>query len=199
MTRQLGSVLWIGNAMLRGAVHPRFPDYKIFENGIVIRTRKARQFEPGHILRGRILVSGYRQFKLRDWRGKIVFIRGGRLLLEALVGPASTKPHQAAHLDGNRSNDRLSNLQWKTPKENSADKLIHGTHGRGSNSGMARLDDKKVAAIREQFTSRKGDIKRLAKQYGVGRTTIGNVVYGRTWQSPDFVPPPTILKRGVAA
>lgn len=48
------------------------------------------------------------------------------LVLEAFVGP---KPDgkECAHFDGNNRNNRLGNLRWATPKENSDDKTRHGT------------------------------------------------------------------------
>jgi hypothetical protein len=51
----------------------------------------------------------------------------GSLILEAHAGPAPTERHEAAHEDGNTSNNKIENLAWKTPKENSADKYVHGT------------------------------------------------------------------------
>jgi hypothetical protein len=50
-----------------------------------------------------------------------------RLILETFVGPAPTPKHHAAHRDGKVRNNTLSNLSWKTAKENCADKVRHGT------------------------------------------------------------------------
>jgi hypothetical protein len=48
------------------------------------------------------------------------------LVLEAFVGPRPDGM-QAAHENGKAGDDRLENLSWKTPLENAADKIRHGT------------------------------------------------------------------------
>ena len=49
------------------------------------------------------------------------------LVLRAFVGPRPAPHYQAAHANGRRHDNRLHNLRWATPKENDADKDIHGT------------------------------------------------------------------------
>lgn len=50
------------------------------------------------------------------------------LVLEAFVGLRPSPDHQGSHWDGNRFNNRLSNLRWATRKENAEDKKRHGTY-----------------------------------------------------------------------
>lgn len=50
-----------------------------------------------------------------------------RLVLIAFVGPPPLGMH-ALHSDGNPANNRLSNLRWGTPSENSFDAVRHGVH-----------------------------------------------------------------------
>lgn len=49
-----------------------------------------------------------------------------RLVLLAFAGPCPPS-HEALHGDGDRGNNRLSNLRWGTSKENAADRDRHGT------------------------------------------------------------------------
>jgi hypothetical protein len=69
----------------------------------------------------------------RTARGYLVVALGHRgtiyvhhLVLLAFVGPRPAG-RQAAHGDGHRTNNLLSNLRWATPKENTADRYRHGT------------------------------------------------------------------------
>jgi hypothetical protein len=48
------------------------------------------------------------------------------LVLEAFIGPRP-EGHQGAHENGNKLDNRLDNLRWKTPGENNRDKRRHGT------------------------------------------------------------------------
>lgn len=49
-----------------------------------------------------------------------------RVVLAAFVGPCPTGM-ETRHLDGNRTNNRLTNLAYGTPRENGLDRVRHGT------------------------------------------------------------------------
>ena len=49
-----------------------------------------------------------------------------RLVAETFIGKRPTPQHEVRHLDGDRSNNRVENLAWGTPKENAADRTAHG-------------------------------------------------------------------------
>jgi Mor family transcriptional regulator len=51
---------------------------------------------------------------------------------------------------------------------------------RGTDQHKARLNEEKVRQIRAEHANGAG-IARLARQYGVGESTIRNVVRGNTW------------------
>lgn len=70
-------------------------------------------------------------------------------------------------------------LRWATPKENSADKKIHGTLLMGASHPGAKLSEIQVRAIRSlapNFT-----ISDLAEVFGVHAWTISNVIERKTW------------------
>jgi DNA-binding transcriptional regulator YiaG len=70
-------------------------------------------------------------------------------------------------------------LAWKTPKENQADKIIHGVHNRGERNGNAVLTAEKVQEIRRLKAS--VPRKKLAEIYGVTLQTISKVTTGARW------------------
>lgn len=49
------------------------------------------------------------------------------LMLETFVGPRPHK-HEGAHDNGDRTDNRLANIAWKTSSQNSMDQVRHGTH-----------------------------------------------------------------------
>ena len=98
------------------------------------------------------------------------------LVLEAFVGPRP-KDLQCRHLDGNRKNAALGNLKWGTPAENAADRIEHGTSGRGELSASAKLSAAQVSAIRESTQSSLA----LAKYFGVAGSTIRAIRLGINW------------------
>lgn len=80
----------------------------------------------GKILSGSVNNSGYRAVSLfRNQTEKRFTVHS--LVLMAFVGPRQGGM-QACHWDGNRLNNRLSNLRWDTVESNHADKKRHGTN-----------------------------------------------------------------------
>lgn len=81
------------------------------------------------------------------------------------------------HLDGNPSNNHVSNLRWGTALENSNDCRTHGRTLTGEKNPHARLTAAAVDSIRK--TDR--DAAELAVLYCVSRRAINNVRKGVTW------------------
>lgn len=52
----------------------------------------------------------------------------------------------------------------------------------GENNGRAILDWDTVAEIRRKYEYRTHSYTRLAKEYGVGKSTITNIIKGNTWR-----------------
>lgn len=93
-------------------------------------------------------------------------------------GPRPSPEMQCAHNDGNRANNRLENLRWATPKENSADKVIHGTVMNGAKNHMTIINPEKVRFIRNSPLS----VRAAAKVLGISSATVQQVRSGRTWR-----------------
>lgn len=104
------------------------------------------------------------------------------LVLATFVG---SRPEgcQAAHGDGDPTNNLLSNLRWCTPSENNRDKVGHGTTLHGEQIGTSKLTAGQVSQIRTRRKSGER-ICDLAAEYGVCRNTITNITTGKTWIPP---------------
>jgi hypothetical protein len=76
-----------------------------------------------------------------------------RLVALHFIGKQPTKDHQAAHIDGNSLNNYYKNLKWCLPVENSRDKIIHGTSGKGSKNSMAKIDEQTATKILNDYMS----------------------------------------------
>lgn len=53
-----------------------------------------------------------------------------RLMAEAFYGPPPGPWHHARHLDGDRTNNVLSNIAWGSPHDNAMDTIRHGRNPR---------------------------------------------------------------------
>lgn len=93
-----------------------FTGYFITSDGRV--WSEARPGRPvAGFLRTQLDRNGYRRAWLFDGR-RARGVRVARAVLQAFVGPAPSQVHQANHIDGDKENDRVANLEWVTPVEN---------------------------------------------------------------------------------
>lgn len=100
-----------------------------------VRSRR-RRGAPGGLRRLANDAFGYRVLSLSR-PGARVTKRVHVLVLTAFVGPRPTG-HLVRHLDGDPSNNRLSNLAWGTSSENNHDQVRHGTHPHAAKDACPR-------------------------------------------------------------
>lgn len=132
---------------------------------------------PGKILSPRVASNGYLRVTFHH-HGKDISIH--RLVLSAFVGdplPAMV----ANHINGNKADNRIINLEWCTQLQNSKHARVNGLVG--SNRGMKwkQLSANKVREIRKKY----GTVKTadLAKQFNVSQNTISRVGLGQTFKN----------------
>lgn len=124
----------------------------------------------GCILRPGLDSAGYLSVRLGRKTGNV---RVHWLVLAAFVGPAP-EGAQRLHNDGDRTNNRLSNLRYGTRSENMQDMFRHGQRA---------LNADQVELIRERKAAgfKPNDKKKLAAEFGVSISTINDVAAGRTY------------------
>lgn len=113
---------------------------------------------------------------------KHVFVH--RLVLLAFVGPCPDGL-QCRHLDGDRTNNALSNLCWGTISENMSDRRKHKTTAKGSRNGNAKLTENIVVDIRREYHSGCLTQRQLAQKHGVCKNLIGLIVRREIWEHVD--------------
>lgn len=111
--------------------------------------------------------------------GKNYFVH--RVICEEAEGPPPSPAHQAAHSCGNGKGGGVTkrHLSWKTPKENNADKIIHGTDNRGEKHNLAKLseiDARKILSLKGEEPMRD-----TAERFGVSISAISRIRSGKAW------------------
>ncbi len=144
------------------------------------------KYKAGKILRPGYAGEGiYQQYAMCINR-KYVRWLAHRLVLTAFAGEPPTPKHHAAHINGNPKDNRLSNLEWKTAKENDLDKDRHGTRQNGIKHGMVKLTEEQVIEIRRLRTDGVTGVE-LAQRFQVTPNAISLIVTGKSWSHlPGF-------------
>lgn len=94
-------------------------------------------------------------------------------------GPCPPK-HEAAHSCRTPACINPNHLSWKTPKENTADRKLHGTENIGERNGRSKLTLADVAKIRE--AKGKKYLAVLAKEFGISRAQVSLILSGKSWK-----------------
>lgn len=106
-----------------------------------------------------------------------------RLVLEAFIGlrPAGL---EGRHIDGNKRNNRLDNLEWATHKVNELDKYKHDTIMCGSKNGYAKLTESAVLEIRALWKKSRFTYNQsvLARMFNVGQYCIWSIIHRKRWK-----------------
>ena len=124
--------------------------------------------------------NGYGQFTINRHP-----YRAHRIAYLMEVGPIVANLY-VCHRCDNRACVNPSHLFLATAKENTRDaiskgrilpKAIVGLHG--ESSGRAKLTNTDVLTIR--YLAGTMSQRTLAKQFGIGQTTVGHIIHNRTW------------------
>jgi hypothetical protein len=137
-----------------------------------------QQAYPGKIRSIHPVTAGYLAVELI--RGKVKTYR----LVHGLVGEAFLGPRpdglQCAHLNGNKRDNRLSNLSYVTAKENAAHKWLHGTVPHGAKHWKAKVDEADVREIRRRRAAG-ALLRELAAEFGLSTTMISDIASRKAW------------------
>lgn len=156
-----------------------WPEYEVSNRGDVRRAMPGKGARVGKILRpGNLPPFGHRYVVLSA-RGRQRTRLVSRLMLRAFVGPPPKGKNDAAHRDGDATNDLLSNVRWTSRAGNEGDKVLHGRTNRGSRHGMSKLTEAEVIKIRSLSHLYH---KHIAKRFKVSRGRISAIVRRACWK-----------------
>lgn len=120
-----------------------------------------------------------------DGYGTVQFERRKHLAHRVVCEFAHGKPQpadaEAAHSCGNGHLGCVnpSHLSWKTRTGNMADKVVHGTHSRGTKAHNSRLTEQDVREIRA--LAGKVPYRVLGERFGIAKNTARLVAIGKRW------------------
>lgn len=142
---------------------------------------------PSRILRQRTCRNGYKRVNLsRNGVHETVGVH--RAVCLAFFGKAPGLV--AAHQDGNPANNRMENLRWSKPVENSHDKFRHFTDPRGERNPRAIVSENEAREIAQRLDK---TAKQLSAEYGISKSQVLNIQHGRSWSLHGVRPEPKAI------
>lgn len=126
---------------------------------------------------------GYMQLELCR-NGEIKHHTVHRLVAQAFI-PNPENKRDVNHIDGNKLNNHIENLEWATPHENNLHAYKTGLTPHGEDTYNAAFTNEQVEFIRSNPGNLTG--KQLAEMFGVGQTAISSIQRGKTYKNAGGV------------
>lgn len=131
------------------------------------RTYKGKLLKPFIGLHNRVEYNLYKNTKSRSNLAHI-------LVAEAFIGPRP-EGYSVCHCDGNKENNKLSNLRYDTQSENSIDIYRY-------NHKKRAFHIEQVLEIRKLYATGNYSYKEIAEIYGVSKSSIASIIKRRSFQ-----------------
>lgn len=165
---------------------PGYPGYAVSRDGRCLgcRTKDPKKEYPykqwealspikgtrGYWVVAMVREDGRHQFKLHQ------------VVLRAFKGGPPFEGAEGRHLDDNKDNNHLDNLEWGTGKENIADAIKNGKRAdrKGIKHPMAKLNEDDVAEIKRRRAAGE-TLKVIAKRFNVTDGMISLICRGKSW------------------
>lgn len=154
---------------------PGFPGYFVTELGDVLSYR-------GLKMSPYTTKVGYQSIKLKSPDGSFKVRQVHRLMMLAYKPQSEASKLWVNHKDGDKLNNKLSNLEWTTPSQNHnhARDVLKRTWAKGEDSGNAKITEDVVRAVR--ILKNEGwSNDRLAALFLVSSATISYIHNGKRW------------------
>ena len=144
---------------------------------------KIRNSRTKRVLKQNINQHGYKLYVgTLGSRSKTKGIIIHRAVAEAFIPNPENKP-QVNHIDGNKENNCVDNLEWVTNKENVTHAIKTGLQNNsGEHNGKAKLTQQQAEEIRKIRKEKNVPYRQIAKKYNVSHYTIIQICKNRYYK-----------------
>lgn len=168
---------------------PNYEDYQASNLGhirskdrVIISTRGGRRFYESVVLKFSITEFGYYQCTVSDTVNKTRKTgRIHRLVAMAFIANPDNKP-QINHIDGNKLNNNIKNLEWSTAKENNKHAIDTGLRRKRF---MAKISIEDVKDVKRMLKSGMTPTE-ISKNHKASYDSIYDIKRNKTWKDIEI-------------
>lgn len=143
-----------------------------------ISNGRSKRFMPSKLMKFWIDQKGYSKVYLRNPK-KFVYVH--RIVALAFLGESNL---QVNHIDGNKSNNNITNLEYLTCKENISHAISLGLiDKKGTKHHNVRLTPEIVSEIRLKYSTEKITQKELAQLYNISNQHVSRIINYQNWKN----------------
>jgi len=164
-----------------------WPAYEVSNCGNVRRIagqrvpRNGRQRRPKLCKNGYLSVALWSKIGVLNDKPKHCLVH--RLVAAAFLGEA--KGRDVNHLNANRADNRVENLEYVTKLQNVHHCMSLGRHTRGTKINCAKLNEMLVREIRRRAAEKPFQQIHLAREFGVSASVVSKIVLRQGWAWVD--------------
>ena len=153
-------------------IYPKDERYEVSTYGNV---RMIGKIEPR---KTRLSNKGYNRINIyKDGIHKTISVH--IMVLETFVPNPENKPF-CNHIDADRSNNNIENLEWCTQQENMSHAYKIGNRGKGEKHGRALLSEEQAKYIKYELLGTMMQ-KDIARMFNVSEGAIQGIARGKNW------------------
>lgn len=166
-----------------------YPGYQVSNMGRVKSLVKAYRRED-IILKGSPNTTGYILVQLYPEPRKRKSLLVHRLVMLTFQPNPMMDELEVNHKDLDTTNNKMSNLEWVTQKENkehyqASDKFktVIIKVPKGEDQHLSKLSNEQVIEIRRLYSANEhGSRKKLREKFGIAESTLRQILQGKTWK-----------------
>lgn len=155
----------------------------------ISNTGKIKNKKTDNILKLNVGKTGYYQVNvsLGNRKSKKLF-KLHKALAETFIPNPDSLPF-VNHIDGNKLNNSLDNLEWCTHRYNVIHAFEHNlidvSKFRGYNNAYAKFSEEDVRYIRNNYIPRDKEFgaRALARKFNVGYSTVWHIIHNRSYKN----------------
>ena len=141
----------------------------------------------GNIIKQKVERDGYVRVSLMKKTGGTTYVQLHRILMMAFNPVDNMKYLQVNHMDGNKQNNDLSNLEWVTPQENIKhaikNNLTTFEHIQGEKTNFSNYTEQDAKRVIELLKTNKYTDKQISQITGYPvRSFIAKIRRRETWK-----------------